>query len=101
MRHCSWRPATWRNDSRVSAPQAWVGESGGYTCRMPELDRPTRPVPAPLPATLSGANADVYFLRTQAVLRHADYTRKTQELADQRSALKKLYEHWEEAVELN
>ena len=39
---------------------------------MPELDRPTRPVPAPLPATLSGANADVYFLRTQAVLRHAD-----------------------------
>jgi nicotinate phosphoribosyltransferase len=36
---------------------------------MPELDRPTRPVPAPLPAVLSGANADVYFLRTQQVLR--------------------------------
>ena len=37
---------------------------------MPELDRPTRPVPGPLPATLSGVNADVYFLRTQAVLKH-------------------------------
>ena len=36
---------------------------------MPELDRPTRPVPAPLPAVLSGDNADVYFLRTQQVLR--------------------------------
>ena len=36
---------------------------------MPELDRPTRPVPAPLPAVLSGENADVYFLRTQQVLR--------------------------------
>ena len=37
---------------------------------MPDLDRPTRPVPGPLPATLSGVNADVYFLRTQAVLKH-------------------------------
>lgn len=36
---------------------------------MPELDRPTRPVPAPLPAVLNGDNADVYFLRTQQVLR--------------------------------
>ena len=36
---------------------------------MVELDRPLRPVPAPLPALLSGENADVYFLRTEAVLR--------------------------------
>ncbi len=36
---------------------------------MPELDRPTRPVPAPSPALLSGENADVYFLRTAEVLR--------------------------------
>jgi len=37
---------------------------------MPELDRPARPVPTPLPAILRGDNADVYFLRTQAVLKH-------------------------------
>ena len=37
---------------------------------MPDLDRPTRPVPAPLPAVLRGENADVYFLRTQQVLRN-------------------------------
>lgn len=41
----------------------------GYTAKMPDLDRPTRPVPAPLPAVLRGDNADVYFLRTQQVLR--------------------------------
>jgi nicotinate phosphoribosyltransferase len=35
---------------------------------MPELDRPTRPVPRPLPALLTGENADVYFLRTERVL---------------------------------
>ena len=41
----------------------------GYTEQMPELDRPTRPVPAPLQAVLSGESADVYFPRTQQVLR--------------------------------
>ena len=35
---------------------------------MAELDRPTRPVPRPLPALLTGENADVYFLRTERVL---------------------------------
>ena len=35
---------------------------------MDELDRPLRPVPAPLPALLTGENADIYFLRTEAVL---------------------------------
>ena len=35
---------------------------------MAELDRPTRPVPRPLPSLLSGENADVYFLRTERVL---------------------------------
>lgn len=37
---------------------------------MSEVDRPTRPVPPPLPALLRGENADVYFLRTQQVLRN-------------------------------
>ena len=35
---------------------------------MAELDRPTRPVPRPLPALLTGENADIYFLRTERVL---------------------------------
>jgi nicotinic acid phosphoribosyltransferase len=35
---------------------------------MAELDRPKRPVPRPLPAVLAGANADVYFLRTEQLL---------------------------------
>lgn len=35
---------------------------------MTERDRPTRPVPQPLPALLTGENADVYFLRTERVL---------------------------------
>ena len=35
---------------------------------MAELDRPTRPVPRPLPALLTGENADVYFLRSERVL---------------------------------
>ena len=37
---------------------------------MSEVDRPTRPVPPPLPALLRGENADIYFLRTQQVLRN-------------------------------
>lgn len=36
---------------------------------MPAIDRPTRPVPTPLPSTLRGDSADIYFLRTQQVLR--------------------------------
>ena len=35
---------------------------------MAELDRPKRPVPRPLPSVLSGAHADVYFLRTERLL---------------------------------
>lgn len=35
---------------------------------MAELDRPSRPVPRPIPELLSGENADVYFLRTERVL---------------------------------
>jgi nicotinate phosphoribosyltransferase len=36
---------------------------------MADLDRPLRPVPAPAPNVLTGENADVYFLRTEQVLR--------------------------------
>ena len=57
------------SDSRGNASRSDHLEGRGYTGQMPELDRPTRPVPAPLPAVLSGDNADVYFLRTQQVLR--------------------------------